>query len=133
MGWHDYNHAAVIASLNLRQNDNSVMKFWWVNHKQTHKEEIDGGYIWSPKKNKNGSRNQTYDNLSKTQVNDTVFSYAYGKIQAIGIVKSECKNADRPNDFGKRGEQWDSDGWLVPILWSRLDTPIVPKSHLSEI
>jgi transposase len=70
---------------------------------------------------------------SKTQVNDTVFSYAYGKIQAIGIVKSECQNADRPNDFGKRGEQWDTDGWLVPIAWSRLGTPINPKSHLSEI
>jgi putative restriction endonuclease len=109
------------------------MKFWWVNHKQTHREEINGGYIWSPKKNKDGSRNQTYDNLSKTHISDTVFSYAHGKIQAIGIVISECQYADRPNDFGKRGEQWDRDGWLVPIIWSRLDTPIDPKSHLSEI
>jgi hypothetical protein len=26
------------------------MRFWWVNHKQTYRQEIGGGYIWSPKK-----------------------------------------------------------------------------------
>ena len=25
-------------------------KYWWVNHKKTFKQEISGGYIWSPKK-----------------------------------------------------------------------------------
>lgn len=109
------------------------MKFWWVNHKQTHKEEIEGGYIWSPKKNKDGSRNQTYINLSRTHVNDTVFSYAHGKIQAIGIVQSDCQEAERPSAFGEVGEQWDRDGWLVPIDWSLLEAPIDPKQHLPEI
>src|SRR5687767_7224475 len=33
----------------------STSSYWWVNHKQTHKEELSGGYIWSPKKNKNGA------------------------------------------------------------------------------
>jgi len=40
-------------------------KYWWVNHKKTFKQEISGGYIWSPKKNKNNSRNKTYENLEK--------------------------------------------------------------------
>ena len=38
-------------------------KYWWVNHKKTFKQEISGGYIWSPKKNKNNARNKTYENL----------------------------------------------------------------------
>ena len=38
-------------------------KYWWVNHKKTLKQEISGGYIWSPKKNKNNARNKTYENL----------------------------------------------------------------------
>ena len=52
------------------------MGFWWVNHKQTFNQEIGGGYIWSPKEDKNGARNQAYINLTLTKVNDTVFSYA---------------------------------------------------------
>ena len=35
------------------------MAFWWVNHNQTYRQEIEGGYIWSPKANKNGARNET--------------------------------------------------------------------------
>lgn len=109
------------------------MRFWWVNHSQTHNEKIEGGYIWSPKKNKNGSRNQTYINLTRTGANDIVFSYAHGKIKAVGVVKSECQEADRPTEFGEIGNQWDRDGWLVPIHWSLLAKAIDPKSHLSEI
>jgi hypothetical protein len=37
------------------------MRFWWVNHKQTYRQEIGGGYIWSPKAKINGVRNQSYD------------------------------------------------------------------------
>lgn len=33
--------------------------FWWVNHKQTYGAEVGGGYIWSPKTNRNGSKNQS--------------------------------------------------------------------------
>ena len=40
-------------------------KYWWVNHKKTFKQEISGGYIWSPKKNKNNARNKTYENLER--------------------------------------------------------------------
>ena len=34
----------------------SVPSYWWVNHKQTYRQETDGGYIWSPKANANGAR-----------------------------------------------------------------------------
>jgi hypothetical protein len=34
----------------------SVPSSWWVNHKQTYRQETDGGSIWSPKANANGAR-----------------------------------------------------------------------------
>ena len=55
-------------------------KYWWVNHKKTFKQEISGGYIWSPKKNKNNSRNKTYENLEKCSQGDIIYSYAFKKI-----------------------------------------------------
>lgn len=50
------------------------MQFWWVNHKQTFKAETSGGYIWSPKRNKDDSFNKSYENMTKTSVGDLVLS-----------------------------------------------------------
>ncbi len=33
-------------------------RFWWVNHRQTHRQEIDGQYLWSPKRKSNGAYNE---------------------------------------------------------------------------
>ena len=47
-------------------------QFWWVNHKQTHRQELDGEYLWSPKRNQNGSKNQSYDNMPRVRPGDIV-------------------------------------------------------------
>tara|TARA_R110002072_G_scaffold19498_4_gene72353 strand:+ start:91 stop:375 length:285 start_codon:yes stop_codon:yes gene_type:complete len=89
------------------------MAHWWVNHKQTFKEELEGGYIWSPQENKNGSRNQTYINLTRAKVGDVVFSYASAVIKAVGLVESSYQTSDKPVEFGSKGDGWDQkDGWL---------------------
>ena len=64
------------------------MAFWWVNHRQTHTEELEGGYLWSPKRNKNGARNETYLNLNRVRTGDLIFSYALGDIRAVGVVET---------------------------------------------
>ena len=50
------------------------MAFWWVNHKQTVRQETEGGYIWSPKRNANGAKNVSCDNLVRCQVGNVVFN-----------------------------------------------------------
>jgi hypothetical protein len=30
------------------------MSYWWVNQNQTYKAEVKGGFLWSPKVNKDG-------------------------------------------------------------------------------
>lgn len=109
------------------------MQFWWVNHKQTFTREIEGGYVWSPKTNKNKSRNETYLNLTRTTPGDIVFSYAGGKIKCIGYVINQCREARKPLDFGKAGDSWADEGWLVEIAWHYLDQPITPKDHIAQI
>lgn len=37
------------------------MRYWWVNRNQTFRKEIAGGYLWCPKRNKNGHRNPFYE------------------------------------------------------------------------
>lgn len=107
--------------------------FWWVNHKQTYRYEVGGGYIWSPTAKKNGAYNQTYENLRLVQKGDIVFSYADGLIKAIGTAISGYENALKPVEFGTTGDVWDASGWRVPIDWAMLDEPLRPKSHLAAI
>ncbi len=109
------------------------MAFWWVNHKQTFKNEFEGGYIWSPMVNKNGSYNQAYTNLTLARVGDIVFSYADTFIKAIGVVEENYIEAAVPPEFGATGAQWNNDGYLVKVNWTALSNPLKPKDYIQYI
>lgn len=107
--------------------------FWWVNHKQTSRVELNEGYIWSPREKKGGVRNQAYINLTLVRPGDIVISYANTLIKAIGVARSSYTDAAKPAGYGAAGETWNDMGWQVPIDWTHLDNPIRPKDHLAEI
>jgi putative restriction endonuclease len=50
------------------------VRYWWVNQNQTFRQELDGGYLWSPKRNKNGHRNPFYEFMRQVAPGDIVFS-----------------------------------------------------------
>ena len=51
------------------------MRYWWVNHKQTFDHEVGKGYIWCPKRKKNGFQNHFYETLREVQQGDLIFSF----------------------------------------------------------
>ena len=104
------------------------MAFWWVNHKQTYRQETDGGYVWSPKTKANGALNISYDNLTRCHTGDVVFSYANGLISQIGLVEAAAITALKPAEFGTAGENWIQEGWLVRVNWQPLKQPLVPQT-----
>ena len=95
---------------------------------QTYRQETDGGYIWSPKANANGARNVSYDNLSRCQRGDGVFSYANGRISQIGLVETAAVTAPKPPEFVAAGDNWSQEGWLVRVNWQPLRQPLVPQT-----
>jgi hypothetical protein len=105
-----------------------LVAFWWVNHKQTYRQETEGGYVWSPKVTANGRRNATYDNLARCQRGDVVFSYANGKISQIGLVEQPAMTAAKPPEFGTTGDYWGAEGWLVRVNWQPLQNALVPQT-----
>ena len=109
------------------------MAFWWVNHKQTFRHEFRGGYIWSPKKRKDGARNVFYDFMQMVRPGDIIFSYAGGLIRGAGVAKTHCYTSPRPDEFGRIGDAWDIIGWRVDIKFSTAGAPIEPRAILSEI
>jgi len=102
---------------------------WWVNHKQTFRQETAGNYLWSPKTNQNGARNQTYDNMTRAVAGDVVFSYADGMIKAVGVVSGPATTASKPEEFGTAGENWAGNGWRLPVAFTVLEAPLRPKAH----
>lgn len=109
------------------------MAFWWVNHKQTRNHEIRGGYLWSPIRNANGARNQSYDNMALVRPGDIVFSYADGFIGAIGQIIESATTSPKPTEFGTVGDYWANEGWLVDVQFSAAPRPVRPKDHIDAI
>ena len=109
------------------------MAFWWVNHKQTRDHEVRGGYLWSPMRNSNGGFNQTYENMKLVRPGDVVFSYAHGRIGAIGQVTEAASASPKPTEFGNVGDYWANEGWLVGVYFAPAPKPLSPKAHIQAI
>ena len=67
------------------------MRYWWVNQNQTYRAEVRGSFMWSPKQNANGARNQFYENMRQVSPGDVVFSFCDTRIKAIGVVPAARK------------------------------------------
>lgn len=107
--------------------------YWWVNHKQTVRQEVEGQYLWSPKTNANGRRNQSYENMRQASPGDLVLSYAFGKIGWIGHVTEFAITAPKPAEFRNAGSYWDHEGWLLPVYWVPLEPPVRPKTRIGAL
>jgi putative restriction endonuclease len=109
------------------------MRYWWVNHKQTFDHEVGKGYVWCPKRKKNGTRNHFYETLREVQKGDMVFSFANAHLQAVGVAKLPCYSCPRPDEFGKVGEAWDLLGWRVDVNFERFRIPLRIKNVAHKI
>jgi putative restriction endonuclease len=109
------------------------MKYWWVNQKQTYRHEMLGGYLWSPKRNKNGAHNRAYDLMRTVTPGDLIFSFANGLIKAIGVVDSYCYEFPKPTEFGRIGDNWSNIGWRLDISYKEIINPIRPKDHIEGL
>ena len=109
------------------------MAFWWVNHKQTRDHEVRGGYLWSPMRNANGARNQTYENMRLVRSGDIVFSYAHGQIGAIGRVTEAATACPKPDEFGDVGGYWSNEGWMVEVDFRPAPRPLQPAQAIDLI
>jgi putative restriction endonuclease len=109
-----------------------IMHYWWVNQNQTYKEEIPGGFMWSPKRKTDGARNQFYENMTEAQPGDMVFSFCDTKIKAIGIVTGHAESCSKP-DFNGAGDNWSDEGWYVPVEYKELQSQIKPKLYIADL
>ena len=110
-----------------------MTQYWWVNHSQTARQEIEGQYLWSPKTKANGARNEFYLNMRRASPGDIVLSYYEQAIRHVGRVAEFAVTAPKPKEFGDTGSYWDNVGWYLPVFWAPLDPPVRPKALISTL
>ncbi|WP_037499258.1 HNH endonuclease [Sphingomonas jaspsi] len=108
------------------------MRYWWVNQNQTYRQEVKGGFLWSPKLTADGRRNEFYENMTKVEPGDLVFSFAETLVKAVGTVTAPAESSEKP-DFGGAGHYWDQEGWHVQVSWHEVSKPVHPKSFVAEL
>src|SRR5271168_1543842 len=106
------------------------MRYWSVNQNQTYRHEVEGGYLWSPKRNANGARNPYYESMREVAPGDLIFSFRETRIFAVGIAKSYCWESPKPEEFGSAGQNWENIGWKVQANFTELTNKVRPKDHI---
>jgi putative restriction endonuclease len=109
------------------------VRYWWVNQNQTYRQEVKGGYLWSPKRNANGARNPFYESMREVTPGDLVFSFVDTRIVAIWTVASYCYESPKPAEFGEVGLNWEAIGWRVRVNFVALLNKIRPKDHIDVL
>jgi putative restriction endonuclease len=109
------------------------MRYWWVNQNQTHRYEIRGGYLWSPKRNAHNGRNPFYEFMREVSPGDLVFSFFDTRIFAVGVAASNCYESPKPIEFGGVGVNWDSIGWKIRVNFVEMENKVRPKDHMAVL
>ena len=108
------------------------MRFWWVNQNQTYRQEVRGGYLWSPQRKANGAQNPYYDFMREVSPGDLIFSFVDTWIRTIGIARSNAYPAPKPLEFGATGAYWDRIGWRIDVNFHELRAGSVrPVDHMA--
>lgn len=108
------------------------MRYWWVNQNQTYRQEISGGYLWSPKRKK-GGRNPFYEFMREVSPGDLIFSFAHTRIGAFGIARSNAYEAPKPEEFGSAGRNWEAIGWRVDVEFHEVDASFRPANWIDRL
>ena len=100
------------------------MRYWCVNQNQTHRQEIGGGYLWSPKRSANHVRNPFYESMREVGPGD---SFVATRIVALGIATSYCYECPKPAETGQAGMNWEKVGWRVRAQFTQLVNQVYPR------
>ena len=111
-------------------------RYWWVNHKRTHEQELEGEFLWSPKRKQSSADSESSNNMTKIMPGDVVFAYSFtgGALRAVGVALGRAREAPNPFDFASaRKQSGGQRGWQVTVRFAELGKPWQPKDHAAEL
>ena len=111
-------------------------RYWWVNHKRTHEQELRGEFLWSPKRKQSSADTESSNNMTRIMPGDVVFAYSFtgGALRAVGVALGRAREAPNPFDFeSPRKHSGGHRGWQVTVRFAELGKAWRPKDHAAEL
>ena len=112
------------------------VRYWWVNHKRTYPQELEGEFLWSPKRRRSNADRESPNNMTKIMPGDVVFafSFAAGALCAVGVALGRAREAPNPfESAATRKQPGGHRGWHVTVRFAELTRPWQPKDHIAEL
>lgn len=97
-------------------------RHWWVNQGSTHRQEVEGGYLWAPVTSRSGREVVHHRNMAELQAGDTVFHYWAGEIQAVSRVLEAAVRSSIPDELPDQA--WEQEGRRASVAVVSLDEAV---------
>ncbi len=98
----------------------------------TFAKEYQGGYIWAPITNKDGSEKHFWARLLDVREGDIILHGCDGYVKAVSVAKGECYEYDQPNELAVEA-QWDTEGRRVDCDYTLIKHPIKTADFTNDI
>ena len=99
---------------------------------RTYHEEKEVGIIWTPRKDRIGQEQHSWERVREVQAGDRILHYVKGDIVAISVATSDCMIADQPSSMRTQQED-NEEGYLVYLDYHELEIPLNVREHFTEI
>ena len=110
-----------------------VPNFWWVNQNKTYRQETNGGYLWSPKRNRTTLATLLRPHAPGRPRRHHPVLRRHPHHRPSGIATSHCYEAPKPTEFGKAGDDWSAIGWRVDVTYQISRNPLRPADHMQAL
>ena len=119
----------------MNPSDSDAPRYWWVNHRQPFRREVDGGYLWSPMKKPKGAGHAGPDNMTEALPGEVVFSHAEGRIGAIGVITGRARTVPAQPGLSRASSRRrpGAVGWLLPVRFEGLAAPLPTGDHMRQL
>ncbi|KAB0504731.1 HNH endonuclease [Pseudomonas moorei] len=105
------------------------MEFYWVNVNGTHKEVLEGNFLWAPLSSpqSNGKKRTLvhWNNVGAVKKGDVIFCCKDKQIYAIAVATADAFAAERPTNRSFNTWSESANGHRVDIDLTQLDRPIL--------
>jgi 5-methylcytosine-specific restriction enzyme B len=104
--------------------------YWWVNQGKSAKLQTAGGFLWSPKSDKNGIPLSHHNDIKYAKPGDIIFAYSNSAIRSICIVEKKSEDKQKPSSFSDH-KNWEAEGNYLKVTFYSLNS-IIGKTDIPE-
>ncbi|HTI02610.1 MAG TPA: HNH endonuclease signature motif containing protein [Acidisoma sp.] len=107
------------------------MAFWIVYHGKDWNRARRGGYLWAPKRGRNGQTQAYWATMERVRPGDLIFSGANSALRAVAEATLPAYSAERPDPMDNQFRY--GNGWRLDITFTDLLQPMYYRDWVPDV